>query len=37
MNLFLHIDYIGSKFELFDKLMIKSSEQLPYVLGSDPV
>ena len=32
-----HRLYDGSKFELFDKLMIKSSEQLPYILGSDPV
>ena len=26
-----HRLYRGSKFELFDKLMIKSSEQLPYI------
>ena len=32
-----HKLYRGSKFELFDKLMIKSSEQLPYILGSDPI
>ena len=32
-----HKLYSGSKFELFDRLMIKTSEQLPYILGSDPV
>lgn len=32
-----HRLYKGNKFELMDQLMIKSSEQLPYMLHSDPI
>jgi DNA-directed RNA polymerases I, II, and III subunit RPABC1 len=32
-----HVLYKGNKFELFETLMIKSSEQLPFLLKSDPI
>ena len=32
-----HRLYNDNKFSLFDKLMIKSSDQLPYILHSDPI